>query len=963
MNKHGQPSSRSTSNNQTRNPATDNGDSVQDRRLVAAQAHTRAPVLTRELSVFESLSRNLRTFLPISIPGSPPSPRRRPLSFGGGIGTRTNVPAFTPSADLQRAPGPDYQEGEQIIWAAWDELEYRRVLVLVYTSGVQMWDASNLGAVCELLNLKTESLHNAGPALCAAIMPTPDEGADEFESSRPLLGVLSSTHLTVCSLSTHSIVKQISFTGASSIVARPAFIFISTTHPHMLHIYSSCTLLLLHTINLATPPVFALSLRLLAYASPNPTSHGHGPHSPTFVSHSRDTLSGEVWSGVKAAVTTSAAGLGGSDEHLWGFSRSAPAASNVRDRWMHLHADEQPRDDTHRSEHASSGWVTVVDLMPLLSSSPQSPGPRRPSGIAHLTFSGVGAMPLLCVAPRDGQRVAVFQIRPGAKGRDSMEPGMEENAAAGMPWHWYDLRRGVTKARVDNVAWEKAGRWVGIATGRRTLHVFPTNPYGGKPDERSHLEAQVYNALEFPSLSVEIVPLVRLRPSSTGAPPDSLPDSAPLTFTFLPLAASLALPPSLLPSVSSCRATSSPTARSPHSSPLSLSPVPGSGPRSRRASFQDILLFDPASGVLALRRINLELATPPSDASGYMVSVPGTTGYNMTLPVPIGIGRGRPDVGERQGELVGKESAVATWALKRGREWAEVRSTLPHVPRIKSTGTVPGEQVKASVGNYLAHAELSTHSRSPAVLPRPIYLSHQFSFHALSEDYHALLRRSQFDVPCTKIEVRKDVEVSAYPGDESDPFVHDAVDLQLDARDRRAARGSFDEPIASAIRSGLDYSGQSPPHVAAGVNEGLGRIRREIGKVRSPTLRPTRPEGRHVPLEFDEDDEVAFLGDADAEADHEGGASRDDGDGSGSGASVSVSTPSLRSRAGLGAGGEDDSMWDAWDDEARAAVAEVETFDEISATGFMDEEHVHAPIMAAMSRQQGKGKTARPYGT
>jgi hypothetical protein len=143
-----------------------------------------------ELSVFESLSRNLRTFLPISISGSPPSPRRRPLSFGGSIGTRTNVPAFTPSAELQRAPGPGYQEGEQIIWAAWDELERRRVLVLVYTSGVQIWDASNLGAVCELLNLKTESLQNAGSVLCAAIMPTPNEGADEFESSRPLLGVL-----------------------------------------------------------------------------------------------------------------------------------------------------------------------------------------------------------------------------------------------------------------------------------------------------------------------------------------------------------------------------------------------------------------------------------------------------------------------------------------------------------------------------------------------------------------------------------------------------------------------------------------------------------------------------------------------------------------------------------------------------------------------------------------------------
>lgn len=226
--------------------------------------------------------------------------------------------------------------------------------------------------------------------------------------------------------------------------------------------------------------------------------------------------------------------------------------------------------------------------------------------------------------------------------------------------------------------------------------------------------------------------------------------------------------------------------------------------------------------------------------------------------------------------------------------------------------------------------------------------------------------------------------MSAYTGDDSEPFVHGAVDLQhLDARDRRATRGSFDEPIASAMRSGLDYSGQSPPilpmlpngaqmsvldtipihtkHMAAGVNEGIGRIRREIGKVRSPILRPTtRPEGRHVPLEFDEEDEAAFIveGEGEGEDMEQESIARDDG--SGSGASVSVSTPSSRSRGDLAVGGEKDSMWDAWDDEARAMVAEAETFDEISVTGFMDEEHEHAPIMAAMSRKEGRSKANRP---
>jgi hypothetical protein len=201
-------------------------------------------------------------------------------------------------------------------------------------------------------------------------------------------------------------------------------------------------------------------------------------------------VGGEVWSGVKAAVATSAAGLGGGDnENTWGFSRSAPAASNMRDQFMHMRHEDPPSDDTHRPEHVSSGWVTVVDLKPLLSGTPPSEGPRRvacfapfppePSEIAHLTFLAAGATPLLAVAPRDGQRVAVFQIRPRAPGR---EGAGAEGGAAGvganvnameMPWHLYDLRRGLTSARVDSVVWEKAGLYVGVATGRRTLREYP----------------------------------------------------------------------------------------------------------------------------------------------------------------------------------------------------------------------------------------------------------------------------------------------------------------------------------------------------------------------------------------------------------------------------------------------------------------------------------------------------------
>ncbi|KAH9974735.1 hypothetical protein BGW80DRAFT_1159295, partial [Lactifluus volemus] len=54
--------------------------------------------------------------------------------------------------------------------------------------------------------------------------------------------------------------------------------------------------------------------------------------------------------------------------------------------------------------------------------------------------------------------------------------------------------------------------------------------------------------------------------------------------------------------------------------------------------------------------------------------------------------------------------------------------------------------------SWLSFAELRTSLQSPLVLPRSLYLSHQFSFHALNDDYHGRLRRFQLDTLGPKIE-------------------------------------------------------------------------------------------------------------------------------------------------------------------------------------------------------------------
>jgi hypothetical protein len=104
--------------------------------------------------------------------------------------------------------------------------------------------------------------------------------------------------------------------------------------------------------------------------------------------------------------------------------------------------------------------------------------------------------------------------------------------------------------------------------------------------------------------------------------------------------------------------------------------------------------------------------------------------------------------------------------------------------------------------NSLAHAELSTSSRSNHILLRSVYLSHQFSFHTLGEDYHPLIRRFHLDIGGCKIEERREVEVGAYSAGTGESFIEGfSAPLHV-----RRPSSSFDEPVASALSASLDYS-------------------------------------------------------------------------------------------------------------------------------------------------------------
>ena len=403
------------------------------------------------------------------------------------------------------------------------------------------------------------------------------------------------------------------------------------------------------------------------------------------------------------------------------LSRSAPEQESI------------PNEPNVQQQPSQTGYhVTVLDLAPLAAPSPRAPeliveflaSKRQP--ISALRFSADGSA--LMVVPGDGQTIRVFQIRPppsalrsaiseaagqfdgaesapavpvGSVGSrmDSLIPTLKKDSA---PWHMYDLRRGRTSAVVEHLDWATDGRWIAVATRKRTVHVFAANPYGGLPDGQSHIKGRVCNSpklvspfvpcgslfvkltVSLKSLSTSLPPLVRLRASqpAAGRP------AAPLAFILI-RSNDHSLPKRLLPPPSTISPPGS-TPSSAHSSPSQepLSPPP----RHRRSDFQDILMFDPADGSLSLRRCEISLRSYEQNLS-VPNAVPGIGGTSISLPSRPSFGRvSAPSTaaatssrnkssGVAQGqdkptEMVGHESEVATWNLRRGRDWPVVKSPV-----------------------------------------------------------------------------------------------------------------------------------------------------------------------------------------------------------------------------------------------------------------------------------------------
>ena len=181
------------------------------------------------------------------------------------------------------------------------------------------------------------------------------------------------------------------------------------------------------------------------------------------------------------------------------------------------------------SSETTSRHITIVDLLPLLKSAGRTAEPEvvteivvpRSQPISKLSFSSDGTR--LAVSSKDGHTIRAYDIRPTSKVvrrvltglRSGSDPGYADDLRsiihAGLHTgqiasvHVYDLQRGKSNAIIENISWNDDMRWVAISSKRRTVHVFPVNPYGGRSNDASHLEGHVRNMTEFVSVLKKLV--------------------------------------------------------------------------------------------------------------------------------------------------------------------------------------------------------------------------------------------------------------------------------------------------------------------------------------------------------------------------------------------------------------------------------------------------------------------------
>ncbi|XP_015178173.1 PREDICTED: uncharacterized protein LOC107067304 isoform X2 [Polistes dominula] len=354
------------------------------------------------------------------------------------------------------------------------------LLVLGYSTGVQIWLISATGEATEILSWRQ------GIVRTLRVIPNPKTDSkyfDLFEPKRPLVAICDSAgpgpqfcNISFISLKTGDQIKNIKFKNpVCDILANRRSIVV--TFSEKIAVFDARTLEDVISITTCYPspgpnlnPV-ALGTRWLAYSEKKllPAKRSSGG------------CAGEGVQSYTATVLYAAKSLG---KGLRGLGETV-ASSLTGNSVSPLATNNTSNDVTQ------PGLITILDLQ-AAKEAKDLDDPTIETVIAHftahteaivaMTFDSTGA--LLMTADKRGHDFHVFKIQP--------HPGGPTLAAV---HHLYILHRGDTTAKVQDMTFSADTRWAAVSTVRGTTHVFPVAPYGGSVGVRTHLTPHVVNRL------------------------------------------------------------------------------------------------------------------------------------------------------------------------------------------------------------------------------------------------------------------------------------------------------------------------------------------------------------------------------------------------------------------------------------------------------------------------------------
>ncbi|CAN4111207.1 unnamed protein product [Withania somnifera] len=417
----------------------------------------------------------------------------------------------------------DDHRKDQVLWACFDRLEldlssFKRVLLIGYSDGFQVFDVEDASNVCELVSRRDD------PVTFLQMQPIPakSNGREGYKQSHPLLLVVacddtkdstpaqtgrdgfvepqggsiihSPTALRFYSLKSHNYVHVLRFRSTVYMVrCSPKVVAVGLSA----QIYCFDALTLENKISVLTYPVpqlvgqgatrvnigygpMAVGPRWLAYASNNPLLSNTGRLSPQSLSPSP---------GVSPSTSPGNGNLVAryameSSKHL------AAGLINLGDmgyKTLSKYCHELLPDGSNSPVSTSAGWK--VGRVPAHSTETDSAGTvvikdfvsravisqfrAHTSPISALCFDRSGT--LLVTASTHGNNINIFRIVPCSKGAGNQSSDWKASHV-----HLYKLHRGVTPAVIQDICFSHYSQWVAIISSRGTCHLFVLSPFGGE---------------------------------------------------------------------------------------------------------------------------------------------------------------------------------------------------------------------------------------------------------------------------------------------------------------------------------------------------------------------------------------------------------------------------------------------------------------------------------------------------